>query len=275
MYGLDVNFLNDRPEYKPNAASRTKQRVAANPGDRRPLIFGAIAAVVFPAVALGLLFFLQHRNGDLEQEQAGLDAQLSTIEAKRKEIGNVKAEIQKTKDETDALASVFNTVKPPSALMQDIRDRTPADVQILNVKQGPPEKVAASPAPGAPPPNPNAPISPGKFIISGVAKSFDNVNDFLLVLQKSSFLKASETKLQASELKDGNKIASLKLKDVPQIAVDEKQLPALPKQVTFEIQTSLSDATASELLRELNRVGAVGQVTRIENLQNKGILQKP
>jgi len=52
MYGLDVNFLNDRPEYKPNAASRTKQRVAANPGDRRPLIFGAIAAVVFPAVAM-------------------------------------------------------------------------------------------------------------------------------------------------------------------------------------------------------------------------------
>lgn len=274
MYGLDVNFLNDRPEYKPNATSRSKPRVAVNPGDRRPLIFGAIAAVVFPAVALGLLLFLQNRNGELEREQAGLDAQLATIEAKRKEIGNVKEEIKRTQEETQALASVFNTVKPPSALMQDIRDRTPRSVQIFNVKQG--VTAAAAPAsPGAPTPNPNAPTPPGKFVISGVAGSFNDVNDFLLVLQKSSFLKASETKLQASELKEGNKIVNLKLSGVPQVALDEKQLPVLPQQVTFEIQTAFSDAPASELLRELNRVGAVGQVTRIENLQNKGILQKP
>jgi type IV pilus assembly protein PilN len=274
MYGLDVNFLNDRPEYKPNAASRTKQRVAANPGDRRPLIFGAIAAVAFPAIALGLLFYLQNRNSDLEQQQASLDAQLSTIEAKRKEIGNVKEEIKKTQDETQALASVFNAIKPPSALMQDIRDRTPGSVQILTVKQAPPD-AAAAPPPGAPAPNPNAPKPPGKFIISGIAGSFNDVNDFLLVLQKSSFLKAAETKLQNSELRDTPKLASLKLTDVPQTTVDDKQVPPLPKQVTFEIQTALSDTPASELLRELNRVGAVGQVTRIENLQNKGILQKP
>ena len=273
MYGLDVNFLNDRPEYKPNAASRTKQRVALNPGDRRPLIFGAIAAVVFPAVALGLLFFLQNRNADLEQQQASLDAQLTTIEAKRKEIGNVKEEIRKTQDETQALASVFNTVKPPSALMQDIRDRTPAKVQILNIKQLAVDKAAPT-QPGAPSPNPNAPTPSGKFSISGIAESFDNVNDFLLVLQKSSFLKAAETKLQSSELKDPPKLGNLRLGDT-QRTLDEKQLPVLPKVVAFEIQTALTDTPASELLRELNRVGAVGQVTRIENLQNKGILQKP
>jgi type IV pilus assembly protein PilN len=62
---------------------------------------------------------------------------------------------------------------------------------------------------------------------------------------------------------------------VAQVAVNDKDLPPLPRQVTFTIQTAQSDAPASELLRELNRVGAVGQVTRIENLQNKGILPKP
>jgi hypothetical protein len=105
-----------------------------------------------------LLLFLQKQNGDLEQEQASLDAQLSTIEARRKEIGNVKEQIQKTQEETQALAGVFNTIKPPSALMQDIRDRTPASVQISNIKQVPP--TPGTPQPAASPnasPNPKAP----------------------------------------------------------------------------------------------------------------------
>jgi len=149
-------------------------------------------------------------------------------------------------------------------------------VQISNIKQVPP--TPGTPQPAASPnasPNPKAPLSTGSFLISGVANSFNDVNDFLLVLQKSSFLKASETKLQASELKEAGRISPLRLPNVGQVAVNDKDLPPLPRQVTFTIQTAQSDAPASELLRELNRVGAVGQVTRIENLQNKGILPKP
>ena len=48
----------------------------------------------------------------------------------------------------------------------------------------------------------------------------------------------------------------------------------LPKLVQYEIRTSPSEVGASELIRELDRKGAVGLVTRIRTLQQKGVLQK-
>ncbi|HEY9909900.1 MAG TPA: PilN domain-containing protein, partial [Thermosynechococcaceae cyanobacterium] len=207
MYGLDVNFLKDRPEYnKSNTATRTKQRVAANPGDRRPLIFGAIAGVAFPAIALGLLLFLQKQNGDLEQEQASLDAQLSTIEARRKEIGNVRAETKRAQDETQALAGVFNTVKPLSSLMQEIRDRTPTGVQLTSIKQLPVVPAASQPA-NANNANSSSTLPPsGNIVIGGIAKSFNDVNDLMLGLQQSRFFDARATRLKTSQLKEGAKL---------------------------------------------------------------------
>jgi type IV pilus assembly protein PilN len=274
MYSLDINFLNDRSEYKPDLA-RAKPGRAMSADSRRPLILGGLAALLFPAIAAGLLLFLQSQNARLEQEQADLDAKLGNIEAKRKEIANLQNQVKQTKEETNALASVFNQIKPWSAMMQDIRDRIPPGVQVVGVKQLPPDKAAAaqaSPPPAAP--AAGAPAAPPASFLSlvGRANSFNDVNDFMLVLQKSNFLKAKDTRLVKAELeREGRKLENIRLPN--QQTVGNQEQPELPRQVQFEIQTALSDVPASELLRELDRKGASGLVTRIETLQQKGVIQ--
>jgi type IV pilus assembly protein PilN len=289
MYSLDVNFLNDRPEYKPDSAAARARGVKAAPSDsRQPLILGLLAAILLPALAGGLLLFLQARNGELEQQQAALDSQLGDIEAKRKQIESIQAEVTQVRDETNALASVFNTIKPWSAVMQDFRDRIPPGVQILRIRQLAPDPQALqqqpspspSPSPGQPAPPPTPPVV-GKIEINGLANSFNDVNDFMLVLQRSPFLNPSETRLLSSELqKEAPKLSNIQqlsniqLRNAPTASVDLSTLPTLPRQVEFTVQTAFNDIPASDLLQELERKTAVGLVARIEALQRKGVIQK-
>lgn len=280
MYGLDINFLKDRPEYNRESATRQKAP-SATTESRRPLILGLIAAVALPGIALGLLLFLKQQNADLEQQQAVLDSQLGALANQQKELESINQQIKQTKDEAAALAGVFNQIKPWSAMLQDIRDRIPPGVQILNIEQLPPDKAATARAATRTTPSPQPSASPaapvlGVIQISGLANNFNDVNDFLLVLQKSNFLQASETRLLSSELAPEETLQTLSLQNVPQVSLGGSQkAPKLPRQVKFQIQTTLSDVPASELLRELDRKGAAGLVTRIEDLQRKGVIQQP
>jgi type IV pilus assembly protein PilN len=275
MYSLDINFLNDRPEYRPDGGRAGlrrggggggRARAAAAPGDKRPLVLGALLGLAALAASAGTWMFFSSQNAALEQEQQELDSKLGDLEAKQKEVANVDAQIKQIKDESTALASVFNSIKPWSALMQDVRDRIPASVQILTVKQEPATPPAGTPAPATPLSN---------VVISGVATGFNDVNDFLLVLQKSNFVRASETKLIKAELQaDQKKLDPIRLDNMPGTEGTTVELPKIPRQVLFSIQAALTDVPASELLRELDRKGAAGLVTRIEALQQKGVIQK-
>jgi type IV pilus assembly protein PilN len=103
-----------------------------------------------------------------------------------------------------------------------------------------------------------------KLEIAGTARSFDDVNYFLLTLQRSSFFKSNETQLVSAQLVTNPtklEVPETKGQSVAQVTYQ------LPKLVEYKIQTSLNDAPASELLRELDRKGAVGVVTRIRTLQ--------
>lgn len=285
MYGLDINFLNDRPEYKPDAASRTKTRsVAASSDDRRPLILGAIMAVLLPALALGSWLYLQNRNADLAQQQADLDRQLGALAAQKTELTNINNQTKQARDETTALATVFNQIKPWSAILQDLRDLTPPNVQITAIKQetpragqaprpSPSPRANASPQPAASP----SPTSTQVIRIAGLANSVNDVGDFLILVQRSNLFNAAETKLVKSQLQQSParfQLARLGQNAQASSTINEKDLPALPQKVEFEVQTALNEVPASELLRELNRKGAAGLVTRIEALQRKGVVQK-
>ncbi|MBW4579710.1 MAG: PilN domain-containing protein [Tildeniella nuda ZEHNDER 1965/U140] len=275
MYSLDINFLNDRPEYKPEGARQKTRAVSTD--SKRPLFLGAAVAVALLAAAGGSLLFLQAQNASLEQRQSELDSQLGDLTAKQKQIADINGQTKQIKDETGALASVFNLVKPWSAMMQEVRDRIPPGVQILTIAQSTPSnqptpQPSPSPSAGAPPPA----VAPAASVlqITGIANSFNDVNDFLLVLQKSNFLKAENTKLVKATLqKEAVRVEPAKLQNAQQPTLNADQLPQLPKQVEFQIETALSDVPASDLLRELDRKGAVGLVTRIEDLQRKGVIQ--
>ncbi|MBD2018605.1 PilN domain-containing protein, partial [Leptolyngbya sp. FACHB-36] len=285
MYGLDINFLNDRPEYKPDAASRTKTRsVAASSGDRRPLFLGLAALIALVLLPAGFWLYLQNRNADLAQQQADLDRQLGALAAQKNELANINNQTKQAREETTALATVFNQIKPWSAILQDLRDLTPNNVQITSIKQetpragqaprpSPSPRANASPQPAAAP----SPTSTQVIRIAGLANSVNDVGDFLILVQRSNLFNATETKLVKSQLQQNQprfQLARLGQNAQASTTINEKDLPALPQKVEFEVQTALNEVPASELLRELNRKGAAGLVTRIEALQRKGVVQK-
>ncbi len=272
MYSLDINFLNDRPEYKPDGARRGGRKAPAFVSDdRRPLYWGLAAGVFFPVALLALWGFLQVRNNDLAQQQAELDSQLGNLELQKKDLASINDQIKQGTDETQALATVFNQIKPWSAMAQDIRDRLPPNVQIAGITQVDPAKTPAAPAPT--PGQAPAPVS-GVILIEGLANSFSDVNDFLLTLQQSNFLQSAQTKLVSAELTDSQPLQSL---DLPGSKLGSSnatyEIPKLPPRVKFSLQTALSEVPASELIRELDRKGAVGLVTRIEALKDKGVIK--
>ncbi|MCU0551718.1 MAG: PilN domain-containing protein [Leptolyngbya sp. Prado105] len=273
MYSLDVNFLNDRPDIKPDKrrVKGGRPKPTGSPEEKRPLYFGFAALVFFPVVAAALFGILALRNGDLERQQADLDTQLGNLEAEKKNLSSIQAETKQAEEEAQALASVFNQIKPWSAMTQDIRDRLPGSIQLASIVQ---QKVdltqaAAAPAAGANTTLPKPPVS-GRIEIKGLANTMNDVNDFLLTLQQSNFLKAEETKVISAELGDEK---TLQLPEFPGLKREgEIKPPRLPRKVNFTISAAINDVPASELIRELDRKGAVGLVTRIESLKQRGVI---
>ncbi|MEA5571068.1 PilN domain-containing protein [Calothrix sp. UHCC 0171] len=255
MYGLDVNFLKERTADQKNSSDK-KRKAPATPGDLTPLyIGGAIAAFTLALVGTGW-WFLQAKNGELEQNIAQLEQENQKLEAEIGNINKIRAEITQVKSETQALVTVFDQIRPWSAMLQDVRDRIPATVQLDAVKQ------IALPAPegSAPAPANNA----GAIEIAGFARTFNDVNDFLVSLQQSRFLKSNEIRIGSAELVDAPLAPGVNL--APGVKP--------PQVVKYTIQSNVSEVPASELMRELEQKGTVGLVTRIRSLQQTGALPR-
>jgi type IV pilus assembly protein PilN len=279
MFNLDINFLNDRPDLKPDkkrSSGRSSSAVSMAPGDKRPMYVGAAAMLILPAIAGALWGGLSFRTGDLEKQQAELDSQLGNLEAEKKNLAKINAQIKEASDEIQALATVFNQIKPWSAMAQDIRDRLPGNIQLLNIKQVEVKEQptsSASPAPGAEASRPAQNVE-----ISGLASSFNDVNDFMLTLQQSNFLKSDVTRLIEAKLGKEETLPSLNLATPGEQGRGQTNQtikpPKLPRQVEFKILAAMNEVPASELIRELDRKGAVGLVSRIEALKERGVVQE-
>ncbi len=275
MYSLDVNFLKERPEYRSQTVDRRRPRGGtATPEGRQPLILGLLTGLVLVGLSAGAWLFLQSQNAALRERQAQLDAQLGALKAEQAKLTQITNETRQTKEETAALAGVFNTIKPWSATFNDISNRTPPRVRIVQIKELAPKDVpvdksspSPSPSPGAAPPPP----ATGVIQISGTATSFNDVNDFLLVLQKSKFVKPDKTRIVKAELGQPRTPQPIQVGTNSSPAVAEKDKIKLPPEVEFTIQTALNDVPASDLLQELESNKATGLVTRIEALQQKGV----
>ncbi|MGI8500820.1 MAG: PilN domain-containing protein [Hassallia sp.] len=255
MYSLDVNFLKDRAPQPKNTAKKSRQAISL--GDLTPIYIGVAVGVIFPALVGGGWWLLQAKNSELGENIVKLEQQNQELESKVGNINKIKEETNKVKEETQALVTVFDQIRPWSAMLQDMRDRIPSTVQIENIKQIAPTATAE----GQPPPNPA-----GGVEITGYARSFNDVNDFLLSLQQSRFLKSTEGKITTAELVDapippGLQPANTVLIKPPQI-------------VKYTIQSSMSDVPASELTRELEQKGTIGLVSRIRSLQQTGVISR-
>lgn len=270
MYAVDINLLKERPGYRQEVTTRTQ---AVNTFDRGPLFLGVAVGGSFLGLTLAIFLVLTALSQRLTAREQELDQQLAQLAPELARIESLKAEQQRLKAETNALASIFNQVRPWSATLQDMRDRVPVGLQITSLQQagatgssasGSSTSPSPSPSPSASPsPGATTPAPTGDLTIKGSALSFSDVSDFVLALQNSAFLKGDVTQLVQAQRQTSTPTNS-----------STSNAPAAPSLVEYQIQTSVSDVPASDLLQELNRKGAVGLVTRIQILREKGVLQR-
>ncbi len=279
MYTLDINFLNDRPDLLAQEVRRTSS-AAGQQIDKKPIMIGAGVALALNALVGGAWFIFAQQNSALQEE---LTVLTETLDAKGQQVqalDKINAETEQTTKEADALATVFNQIKPWSALTLELGELMQVSgVRITTIEQTEPEPVAGTAAAAAPPPPAGspapaaAPAEPetAKLVISGLANSFTQINDFLLLLNQSPFFEAENTKLISAELKD-NATQLVSTSNPNGDAGTTK--PQLQPVVEYKIETNLSTANASELLSELEKNGAAGLVNRIKTLQQKGVIKQ-
>jgi type IV pilus assembly protein PilN len=256
MYSLDVNFLKDRARFEKGSEKKPKKSLPV--GDMTPLYIGLGIGLSLPIFVGAAWFILQTKSGELQSNITQLEQKNQELEAKIGDIKKISAEITAVRGETQALVTVFDQIRPWSAMLLDIKQRIPGTVQLESVKQV--AQIGVSP---------NTASTTGTIPTSGVevngfARSFNDVNDFLLTMKQSRFFNSNDARISAAE-------------SVP------AQLPAgvvlppgfkPPQVIKYTIQTNLSDIRASELMRELEEKGTVGLVARIRSLQQTGALPK-
>lgn len=231
MYSIEINLLKERPEVGGMAGSTTPVQGMSNV----PIIIGGVAALFFVGLALlgsiGANLWLQQ----LVSKQKTIQDRLAAISPDLQRMDEIKKEQEQISAETKALATVFNQVKPWSAVMRNMAIQTPAGVQIRRITQG-----------GQ---------TGQELTIEGTAVSFDAVSDFLLLLQnRSPFFDRKATQLIKAE-RSGQQENPL-------------------TQVSFSIKTAIASVPASELLEELAANGVEGLVARIQFLKEKGVVQQ-
>jgi type IV pilus assembly protein PilN len=258
VYSLDINFLKDRPAYQKNTDRSPSTRRPAQPGNYIPVYIGLGVGLLFPLLAYAGLWFVEGETGKVGEAISNLEKKKQELDGKIANIKRLQNETTAIQAETKALVTVFDQIRPWSAMLQDLGDRIPTTVQMETLRQiAPPPPAPANQAGQVEPPR--NPL--GELEITGSARSFDAVNDFLLSLQQSKFLNATESKIISTELVDAP-------------VINNNQTPGFikPQIVKYTIRAGFSVTPASELMQELERKGSVGLRTRILTIKQKGVI---
>ncbi|WP_017300234.1 PilN domain-containing protein [Nodosilinea nodulosa] len=259
MYGLDINFLKDREVRVFEARPRARGGGAVAQSDRQALYLGAAAALVPLALVGGFWAVTRGQVNQLQARSAALDAETAQLQGQLQEISGIQGQIDLVKAENNAFVSVFNEIVPWSALLQDIRTRTPARVQIVSLNQTPGAPLEVDPSVVPPP--------AGGISIEGVACSYDGVNDFALVLQRSPLLQSQTVAI--SEAQQQPTLLDPQTQGrCPGTAVGDPDYL-----IDYTIGANITSTPSSQLIDELERQGTVGLVTRLRALREKGVIE--
>ena len=255
MYSLDVNFLKDRHiQQTGQETTADKMPTAINLREQKPLLIGVGVGAGLLALTGLLGLIVGWQTSATQATIQTLDGKLGQLQGQSKKIEDLKAQLTAVEAENQALVTVFNQIRPWSAILQEIRQQTPPNVQLTSLQQ---VDVPANPDQGQP--NPAT-----RLKISGFASSYEAVNDYLLTLQASPFLQGKKTVIESAALAD-----------LPvQVANEYKNTNiTFPPAVQFVITAQLSDTPAIEQLPNLARNGAIGVITRINTLKRQGAIQ--
>ena len=166
MHNLDINFLRDRGgEQTADISSSIAAKKEPSIVDKLPIAAGVIVALIAPAIAFGYLQSVKAQTASVNQEIQQIESEIADLGNQNKKVEAANAEIQKVQQETAALVGVFEKIKPWAAIMQEISDRTPPGVQVDSIQQS------------------GSGSSTG-INLAGTARSYDDVNDFVLFLKR-------------------------------------------------------------------------------------------
>lgn len=229
MYSIDINLLKERPELGGGATP-----TVTSGGSNIPIILGGVAALFFIGLVLlgsaAVSFWVQQ----LALKEQEVEDQLAAIAPDLQKMDELKKEQQQITAETQAFAKAFNEIKPWSAVLTDLGAKTPTGMQIIKISQSP---------------------TGNELVIDGRAASFNDVNDFVLLLQnQSAFIDGPATKLATASRAGSGEDA--------------------PSEVNFSLNTAISTIPASELIEELEANGAEGLVSRINFLKEQGVVKQ-
>lgn len=261
MYGIDINFLNDRSD-RPTEAIVPAATSTAPSSSKLPLIVGAGVAIAALAGVGGYWLILQSQQRSLMAQQTQLDSQLAELQQKLAQVDTVRQQTQTIDSEISALASVFERIRPWSAIVRDVQGRTPSRTQISQLQQTPPDAIAAPAADGTTVADTGS--TAGGLELSGNACSFDDVNDFLLTLKNSPFLESESIEITKADLGEV----------VPGRCPGDPDTGETLALVSYTISGDIKSIPATELLDELNRQQeSTGLAARIRALQATGAIE--
>jgi type IV pilus assembly protein PilN len=278
MYNLDINFLRDRnPKQSIDLSRDFAQKKEPSLADKIPLALGAFVFILTPAITFMYLKNVQASTATVKSEIKQIETEIADLGNQNKKIEAAEGELKKVEQETAALVGVFEKIKPWAAIMQEVSDRTPPGVLVESMQQ------IAGEAPAAPAPAPDAkaeadaegktpvaaaPMPTTGIELIGVARSYEDVNDFVLFLGRSPFFTR-----QKVFLKEASSTA------FPVEVENKDNLPTnatleIPEGVKFTISAQLNNAPASQLKEEIEKKGSIGLVTRLNTLERKGATLK-
>lgn len=256
MYSLDVNFLKDRGAQSQESAARTR-RAASGPADWRPAILGAVVGALFPLLALGGLLFANREAQRLQADKAEVDQQLAALQAEIAALEQLNLETQAVEADTAALVSVFDQIKPWSAILQDVSNRVPTTVRLQSLQR----EAGAEEAEG------------DVLLLSGNAESYEDVNDFVLTLGDSLFIDAEKVTLQEATLADDPTRVEVNTsgENAPEVRVEPAQVVNYTISAPFD-QWTYQGEEGDPTLEALANLGAEGLVARIQELKEQGVI---
>lgn len=250
MYGIDINFLNDRSDRPVEAIVAVNQpKSSASLGRKLPIIVGLAGALIALGGVGGYWMMLRNQQATLTAQSTDLDMQLAELQQKLAQVDTVRQQTQSINTEIQALAGVFEQIRPWSAIVRDMQGRIPARTQLAKVVQQPPAEGGSA---------------AGGIELGGNACSFDDVNDFLLTLKKSPFLESESIQITTASLGQS----------VPGRCPGEAETEESATLVSYNITGEIKSLPASALLDELNRQQeSTGLAARIRALQTTGAIE--
>jgi type IV pilus assembly protein PilN len=226
MYNLDINFLKDREPIAQEVGG------AAPIADTQFLIGGGVISLVALAIVGGVYFFLQSQVDSLTKELGTLTATESNRDTELKRLAGTEAEFNALEARTKLLTNLIVKDIPVSVILQDIRVKTPASVQVFTVAQ-----------------------TGINITITGQSTGFDEANDFVLILQKSPYLNPNTTKLVSARQKPP-------VKDVKLNLVDFQITTSLTDKTTDRLVADLDKSEAQGAVTRVKLLQEKGVVTQ-------------